>query len=204
MKFPILKSHAISPLSSGDSTFNGFDTKRFDHYSAVEKLSVERVAYLKEKQDHTSLKSLVSGVFSHFWVLVGYTNTQSILRDLDLAFHRNEPTGLQFERRITSNNPFLQVALAMCDPMLTRADYEDELMNSARYAAEYAAKTPEQHAAEEEQLHREILDTVNSPAFNEKQALNLFRCKTLLLAALGDRTSNVTLNSDIAIANPSL
>lgn len=128
---------------------------------------------------------LVGAVFAHFLGIAEFLNTHKLMQDLDTAFPQLQEPVMLYERKVTTANPFLKVAVELARPAPRKEEFEQSLANKAAFEALSDEEKAQRKADNSKQIQR-LLDALksSSPADDRKYAEEKQRCLTLLRAAL--------------------
>jgi hypothetical protein len=128
--------------------------------------------------------SLVGAVYAHFLGIAEFLNTHKVVQDLNAAFPQLQVPEVLYERVVTTENPFLKVAVEVAPPVATPAQFQEHLAQMAAFEAlsdeEKALRKAEGSAAV-----LEMLDGLNfsDPEEDRKYAAEKERKRVLLRAA---------------------
>jgi hypothetical protein len=130
--------------------------------------------------------SLISAVLAHFLGITEFLNSVRLVRDLPLALPQVSEPVMLFERKVSTDNPFLKVAFELAPPCRTRADFEETLKRQAAFDA-LSDEEKERRRGRRGKVIERLMESLKGPISDEdqkKQADEKARCATLLSAAL--------------------
>ncbi|MBU9200094.1 hypothetical protein KTD31_01585 [Burkholderia multivorans] len=149
------------------------------------RVALPYVMYDEVCQGRKASYVLVGAVYSHFLGIAEFLNTHRVMQDLATAFPQLHEPVMLYERKVTTNNPFLKVAVALARPAPTKEEFEENLANKAAFEALSDEEKAQRKADNSKRILR-LLDALksSSSADDLKYAEEKQRCLVFLRAEL--------------------
>ncbi|HDR9105969.1 TPA: hypothetical protein QDB04_002825 [Burkholderia vietnamiensis] len=151
----------------------------------VGRIALPYVMYDEMCQGRKACYVLVGAVYSHFLGIVEFLNTHRVIEDLASAFPQLREPVMLYERKVTTANPFLKVAIELARPAPKKEEFEQSLANKVAFEA-LSDEEKAQKKADNSKRILQLLDALKSgsPAEDQKYAEEKQHCLKLLRAAL--------------------